>query len=93
VNAQLSTTQTLAEYRAARAERMRPQRERALNDARRTMRKCREEMRSWAKWWRRGSLGSTPEIVLRGAVAMRKTAEGMARQVRDIEAELKGGLA
>jgi len=96
VSAQLLPTQlppTLAEYREQRWARIKPQRERALMDALRTMKKCREEMRNWAMWWRRGSAGETPSTVIRGAVFMRNTAANMARQVRDIQAELERGAS
>jgi hypothetical protein len=60
-----------------------------LTEAERIARDCRREMRGFAMWWRRGSLGSTPEIVLRGAIKLRFAAQAMDEQAARIRQRRK----
>lgn len=58
----------------------------AAQQAMDTARRCRKEMRDFALWWRRGSGGSTPQVVIKGAVMLRNTARNMEAQAeRNLE--------
>ncbi len=54
------------------------------SDALKIARGCREEMRRWSLWWRRGAAGSTPDHVLRGAIGLRNVARNMEAQARRV---------
>ena len=56
------------------------------SDAERIARETRREMRGWALWWRRGSQGSTPDLVLSRAKALGSVARNMEAQAKRLKA-------